>query len=467
MKRKTHLTILILFSFAILIGCIYIKLEAMRDPASSMSLDPFLSDAWQTEIFESREFSCLVVSLSVQEEDLYSEDRGIMTSRSFQQGREGERPVQVFVYTQDGTPLIAQNAGIRLSGATSRSALRKSFRIVAREEYDGLRASFTYDLWGGRQVLDQTACPIREYDSFILHSMRLAMDATGIHNSVGYSLARKAGIADASPTVPAAVYLNGVYQGAYFILPAKNDQALSELYHIRNPKDIEVVSVFEEEKTGVQTAPAVLEEYLSFVSWLYTCDMSHPADIAAIEQQLDVEQCLQYYAVNLLLGNGDWLDNNLRVWRCSNNGLPYQDGKWRFFLFDLDWIGSFPELVSLNFQQAVHSSDHYNILPKLLEHPDYLERFREIIAQMEQDAFCPEVIEAVFAEEEARMGQEAAYDFQSDAFENYLLYSYESGPLTEEDYLTFEDRLFLIEDFKGHLLKTPQIINECLNAYTP
>ena len=97
----------------------------------------------------------------------------------------------------------------------------------------------------------------------------------------------------------------------------------------------------------------------------------------------------------------------------------------------------------------------------------YLERFREIIAQMEQDAFCPEVIEAVFAEEEARMGQEAAYDFQSDAFENYLLYSYESGPLTEEDYLTFEDRLFLIEDFKGHLLKTPQIINECLNAYTP
>ena len=266
MKRKTHLTILILFSFAILIGCIYLKLEAMRDPASSMSLDPFLSDAWQTEIFESREFSCLVVSLSVQEEDLYSEDRGIMTSRSFQQGREGERPVQVFVYAQDGTPLIAQNAGIRLSGATSRSALRKSFRIVARKEYDGLRDSFTYDLWGGRQVLDQTACPIREYDSFILHSMRLAMDATGIHNSVGYSLARKAGIADASPTVPAAVYLNGVYQGAYFILPAKNDQALSELYHIRNPKDIEVVSVFEEEKTGVQTAPAVLEEYLSFVS---------------------------------------------------------------------------------------------------------------------------------------------------------------------------------------------------------
>lgn len=467
MKRNTHLTILIFFSFAILIGCIHIKLEAMRDPASSMSLDPSLSDPWQEEIFGSREFSCLVVSLSADEADLYAEDRGIMTSRSFQQGRDGERPVQVFVYEQDGSPLIAQNAGIRLSGATSRSALRKSFRIVAREEYDDRRPAFTCDLWGGRQVLDGTACPIEQYDSFILHSMRLAMDATGIHNSVGYSLARKAGIADASPTVPAAVYLNGVYQGAYFILPAKNDQALSELYHIRNPKDIEVVSVFEEEKTGVQTAPAVLEEYLSFVSWLSGCDMNDPADIAELERQLDVEQCLQYYAVNLLLGNGDWLDNNLRVWRCRDNGLPYQDGKWRFFLFDLDWIGSFPELVSLNFQQAAYSQDHYNILPKLLEHPAYLERFRQIIARMEQDAFCPEVIEAVFAEEEARMSREAAYDFQSDAFENYLLYSYESGPLTEDDYLTFEDRLFLVEDFKGHLLKTPQIINECLAAYAP
>ena len=69
-------------------------------------------------------------------------------------------------------------------------------------------------------------------------------DSTGIHNSVGYSLARKAGIVDASPTTPAAVYINGEYQGAYFLMPAKTDNALAELYNIEKKEDIEVVSVF-------------------------------------------------------------------------------------------------------------------------------------------------------------------------------------------------------------------------------
>ena len=52
-------------------------------------------------------------------------------------------------------------------------------------------------------------------------------------------------------------------------------------------------------------------------------------------------------------------------------------------------------------------------------------------------------------------------------FDSYLLYSSQSSPLTPEDYLTLEDRRFLIEDFKGHLLKTPGIINECLDAWSP
>lgn len=450
----------------LLLSCIHTRLDAFNN-SSCISPDLSLQDPFKEEIFGNREFSNLVVSLQISEEDLYAEEYGLLTEGCTLQGRDAERPVQIFVYQQDGTPLIAQNAGVRLNGATSRFAIRKSFRIIARKEYDRTHPVFTYDLWDGRQVLDGTQAPIREYESFILHSMRLAMDSTGIHNSVGYSLARKAGVEDASPTAPAAVYLNGVYQGAYFILPAKNDHALAELYHIQDEKDIQVVSVFEEEKTGIQTAPEVLEEYLSFVSYVLSCDINDPAAVTEIERRMDVEQCLEYYAVNLLLGNGDWMDNNLRVWRCQNNGLPYQDGKWRYFLFDLDWIGSFPELVASNFHQAVTSEEYYNILPKLLQNPEYLALFQEIIARMEQEAFCPEIIEAVFAEEEARMHAEASYDFQSDAFDSYLLYSRKSGPLTEDDYLTLEDRQYLIEDFKGHMLKTSDIINACLAEYVP
>lgn len=467
MYQKIRLSILISISFILLLLCVHFQSEAGRILGTAHAEDNTLIDPWKEEILSGREFSNLVVSICADENDLYSEEDGLLTSLNIPQGRAGECPIQIFVYDKDGTPLIAQKAGMRISGATSRSAIRKSFRIVSRKKYDKEFPRFSYDLWGGRETVDGSHKEIRQYSSFVLHSMRLAMDSTGIHNSVGYSLAKKAGIIDASPTTPAAVYVNGVYQGAYFILPAKNDVALAELYNIPQPKDIEVVSVFEEEKTGVQTAPEVLQEYLDFVNFVQNSDLNDPEVIAELESRLDVYQCLQYYAVNLLLGNGDWMDNNLRVWRCKNNGRPYQDGKWRYFLFDLDWIGSFPDLVSMNFQQATQSNDYYNILPSLLKNPDYLALFKDIIARMEQDAFNPETIEAVFAEEDARMLPEVTYDFQSDAFYTYIQYSVSSDPPEEDEYLTLEDRRYLVEDFKGHLLKTSDIINECLRVYYP
>lgn len=463
MKRKLHL---ILMSCLLLLLGFYFRHTAAHAYHPPISEHMF-NDPWYDSILNSREFSTLIVSILADEEDLYSEETGILSTQYMLRGRESEREIRLCIYDSDGTPLIAQGAGIRVSGATSRNALRKSFRIIAREEYDSLASVFTYDLWGTRYTVDGTNMPIREYRSFVLHSMRYAMDATGTRNSVGYSLARQAGILEAAPTVPAAVYINGTYQGAYFLLPAKNDNALAELYNIKSPKEIEVVTVFEEEKTGQQPYPELLAEYLEFVNFIQTSDVNDPEVIAQIEAQLDVHQCLQYYAVNLLLGNGDWIDNNLRVWRCKNNGLPYQDHRWRFYLYDLDWIGSFPDLVSMNFQQATMSNEYYNILPSLLQNPSWLADFKSIIAQMEASAFNPETIEAVFAIEESRMALEASYDLESDAFYSYRLYSVNSKPLTDDDLLTPEDRRLMVEDFKSHLLKAPVIVNECLQTYFP
>ena len=81
---------------------------------------------------------------------------------------------------------------------------------------------------------------------------------------------------------------------------------------------------------------------------------------------------------------------------------------------------------------------------------------------MEEDAFTPEVIHSVFAKEEERMHDEATYDFQSEAFTGYLMYSVNSSPLEEKDYITMEDRQILIEDFRNHLVNTPALINNCI-----
>lgn len=459
MNQKIQLSIFAVASLLIILLCVHFHLEA-DNPDAPVSINTTLHDPWYDEIFESRNFSNLVVSIQADENDLYSDESGILTTQYMLRGKESERPIQLFVYDQNGTPLIAQGAGIRITGSASRTAIRKSFRVISREEYDSSSPKFTYDLWKRRQSTDS-------YDSFIIHAVRLAADSTGIHNSVGYSLAQKAGIIDATPTVPAALYINGKYQGAYFLMNSKNDNAISEFYRIKEKENIELVSVFSQEKTGIQEHPEVLAEYLEFVTYVQTSNVNDPEVIANIEAQLDVYQCLQYYAVNLLLANGDWIDNNLQVWRCKNTGFPYQDGRWRFFLFDLDWIGSFPDSISMNFEQLTQTNDHYNLLHSLLKNPKWLAEFKSIISQMEEQAFNSETIEMVFSEEESRILDEISYDFQSDAFIGYLQYSVNSDPPEADEYLTLEDRDLLVEDFKSHMLKAPGIVNDCMDSYYP
>ena len=116
----------------------------------------------------------------------------------------------------------------------------------------------------------------------------------------------------------------------------------------------------------------------------------------------------------------------------------------------------------MNFEQATQSTDYHNILPALLKNPEYKKEFTDLIYQMEEDAFTPEVIDSVFAKEEEQMHDEAAYDFQSEAFTGYLMYSVNSSPLEEKDYITMDDRQILIEDFRNHLVNTPALINNCI-----
>ena len=173
MYHKLRIAFQLIVSCILLVFCIRFRAKATELPVFEDLTYNNLHDPWRQQILDSRPFTTLIVSIRAKEENLYAED-GIFTNCTLQ-GREAEEKIQVFIYDQDGTPLISQNAGIRLSGATSRSAARKSYRIVARKEYDKKHPLFTYDLWGSRHMLDNSQEPILKYNSFILHSMRRAI----------------------------------------------------------------------------------------------------------------------------------------------------------------------------------------------------------------------------------------------------------------------------------------------------
>ena len=137
MKQKLSVFSLLILSFVLLFSCFGFRRIASDTPEAREVYSRAAYDTYAEDIFASREsFPGLIVSIQADNNTLYGEENGLLSARYMYSGREGECEIQVFVYDQSGTPLIAQNAGLRISGATSRNAIRKSFRVIARKEYD-------------------------------------------------------------------------------------------------------------------------------------------------------------------------------------------------------------------------------------------------------------------------------------------------------------------------------------------
>ena len=59
-----------------------------------------------------------------------------------------------------------------------------------------------------------------------------------------------------------------------------------------------------------------------------------------IEKNIDLENFIQYTALNLFVCNTDWPHNNVRLWRYTGEydlDIPQSDGRWRFALRDMDF----------------------------------------------------------------------------------------------------------------------------------
>lgn len=83
----------------------------------------------------------------------------------YMSGRESERPIYVEVFESDGTKVIDQAAGVRLSGGYSRVPDQKSLRLIARKSYDPDNGKFKYAFFEGAQTAD--GVPVSEFDRIV------------------------------------------------------------------------------------------------------------------------------------------------------------------------------------------------------------------------------------------------------------------------------------------------------------
>ena len=311
-----------------------------------------------------RRFSTLIFSITSDPYNLYDYEYGILIPGKLRddfikanphkhidppdpanfnmRGRESEREAYLEILEADGNVVASQKAGIRVYGGWSRANQQKSLKIFARKAYDQVNNKIRYEFFPDKTSASGDGTTIGAFKRLVLRN-------TGNDNGFGFirdelfqTLAGQAGFRDYQAVRPAALFINGDYRGHLWLHEVYCDEYFEQHYG-------EYAGTFEILEGGEtfkkldddRVNEYAIEDYEEAYSYTYE-DLRNDVVYNKLREVIDVENYLDYYALQIYIGNEDWPHNNYKVYRYyAAEGEEYReapfDGKWRYLLHDLDY----------------------------------------------------------------------------------------------------------------------------------
>lgn len=265
-----------------------------------------------------------VVNVNSSQKNLYDYDIGIMVGgRTFDEnaaageqfplgnynnrGKAWMRDAFITRFDSNGDIIWEQSALIGVSGGTSSAYDVKSIK-VSMELIDG--SSKTFRLRSGSQ--DRSFGNIR--------------------SSVVDRLAEESGFDGRTGTKRVVMFLNGDYYGIFDMQDTFSEQNLLQKFQLSKKKNVEKV-------TGNGTETDVFRIF--GIEKEFWNDLDSIENRDRIEELIDMDDYLKFYAILIMVNDTDWPMNNFAAWRYvggENENNKYEDGRIRFLIRDTDIV---------------------------------------------------------------------------------------------------------------------------------
>lgn len=232
-------------------------------------------------------------------------------------------------------------------------------------------------------------------------------DPTKLHSAFGFAAYRQAGLL-APEAEPAAVYLNGEYQGLYYLIEPID----ADFFKIRNRRLGSLYEAFNgfyegahfsfaggyNVRLGFESKGERENFYGDLERLIQILDEATPENLPAqVESLLDVDNYLRYLAVSVLLHNWDGYFNNFRL------HLDPQIGKFQIIPWDLDNL--------LEFYEGRSRLEGANELSaKLLAVPAYRRRYKQILLELLDEKLTVARLDALIDETAVNIARAFAAD---------------------------------------------------------
>ncbi|MBQ9363038.1 MAG: CotH kinase family protein [Bacteroidaceae bacterium] len=284
----------------------------------------------RTYIYDNGNEPFPIISVVTDDAHIFGSDYGLFVQSD--KGRPGngqsgnctwnmswDRPVNFEFITTDNECVVSQECDMSACGGWSRAWTPHSFKLKANKQYD-LQNSFDYQFFPNKPFLKHKTLQIRNGGNdngcrIKDGAIQGVVEASGIY-------------VDYQSWQPVHVYFNGSPYAVLNMREPNNKHFAKANYGL----DSEELDQFEIGPDSGYVQMAGTDE--SFLRWY---ELSQNAADSQVYQEIsklvDIDEYINYMAIEFYIGNWDWPQNNVKGFRSKS------DGKFHFVLFDLD--GSF------------------------------------------------------------------------------------------------------------------------------
>lgn len=357
-----------------------------------------------------------IISITAEPEDLFSSDKGIYvlgdsfeeykeTTEDYEElqeyswganykhsGREWERDARIQVFNTEKKLVLSQAVGLRIQGGVSRSFYPKSLNLYARDEYGSNQ--MRYDFFGTGFYPQRVTLSSGGNDYYSKMRDRIGAELTENYNICTMNY------------IPYVLFLNGEYWGFYYLTEKYDEHYIEHYYNI----DKNNVVMIKQRGLEVGT-PEDFEFYDEMVEFVGSADMTIDENYKEACGMIDIESFIDYYAAEIYMArNADWPSANFALWRSSKvSQKPYEDGKWRWMLFDVNTSALHSDLVKHD--TLAYVMEECELFANLSRNQEFRKMFAEKLREMRDVVFPLGRVENKLAEYELLM---------SDPMENHL-----------------------------------------------
>lgn len=407
----------------------------------------FYADSMETL---KERFSTYIVCLTSDPYNLYDYEYGIMVEGKIrdeyvnspeyisgkltqpanftQQGRDWERDAFVEILSPDGERLIAQDAGMRIFGHASRQYYYKSFKLYARKAYgnDTFAYPFFADNTHGADQKVQDA-----YKRLVVRAHGFDKSVTLFREELFQTLCSQIEGIDSKSVAPVSVWLNGGYYNFEWLQEVYDDTYMEENYGLMQKGDYyQKVALrankFPDDPDEKAEDIRGKEDYQKVAEYAEK-DLTDDETFAELEQLVDIDNMIQYFAIETYIANWDWPLNNIKLYRyySQNNvyGTGRQDGRWRYLYYDMEAGFNIYNEEPEDWLDIETVMEQNPLFGAVMKRPDMQEKFAKYIELCIKEYFTEDrvraAVEKLCGERDSELAESFAYKHSID--ESYTM----------------------------------------------